>query len=163
MRGLLFAICALSTAHVAPAIAQDDGWPEGSAMHTGGLEVKRRDAATAVLARLEKRLLALISEQDPSSNSIPRNERLIAALKAQQAAWARYRVDECELAGALTGSGGSWPSTYAVRCEANLTELRVRRTRSAIRCVERITPSKRRPDESQCLYQLMPLAVPLRP
>lgn len=163
MRGLLLAIGALSTALVAPAMAQDDGWPEGSAMHTGGLEVKRRDASAAILARMEKRLLAVISTPDPSPNPIPPDERLIAALKAQQAAWTRYRANECELAGALTGSGGSWPSTYAVRCEANLTELRVRRTRAAVRCLERMPPSKRRFDGNSCLYQLMPLAVPLRP
>jgi uncharacterized protein YecT (DUF1311 family) len=162
MRSALIAI-ALSTAFVVPAAAQDDGWPEGSAMHTGGLEVKRRDAAAAILAKTDRRLLEIVSAADPAPNPIEPDERLLAALKGQQTAWTRYRAEECELAGALTGSGGSWPSTYAVRCEANLTELRVRRTRSAIRCLERMPSSKRRLDGSECLYQLMPLAVPLRP
>ncbi len=163
MRGLRPAICALWMALAAPAAAQDDGWPEGSAMHTGGLEAKRRDAAASNLAQLEARLLALLAAPDPSPRPIPPDERLIAALKAQQAAWTRYRADECELAGALTGAGGSWPSTYAVRCEANLTELRVRRTRSAIGCLEGLPPAKRRLGGNQCLYQLMPLAASLRP
>jgi uncharacterized protein YecT (DUF1311 family) len=119
--------------------------------------------AGATLAKLEGQLLKLVSQADASSNALPPDERVISALKAQQAAWRRYRSDECELAGALTGAGGSWPSTYAVRCEANLTELRVRRTRSAIRCVMALPLSKRRLDQSRCLYQLLPLAVPLRP
>jgi uncharacterized protein YecT (DUF1311 family) len=163
MRGAGFAICALWIALATPAAAQDQEWPEGSAMHTGGLEVKRRDMAAATLAKLEAELLRQLSEADLSPDAIRPDERLIAALKTQQAAWTRYRDDECGLAGALTGAGGSWPSTYAVRCEANLTELRVRRTRSAIGCMKAIPPSKRALDQSRCLYQLLPLAVPLRP
>jgi hypothetical protein len=105
----------------------------------------------------------LVSEAPVASPDIPPDELLIEALKTQEVAWKRYLPDECSLVGALTGSGGSWPSTYAVRCEANLMEMRVRRTREAIRCIERMPPAKRRSGQGECLYQLAPLAVPLRP
>ena len=162
MRGLLLTTCALALA-AAPATAQEESWPEGSAMHTGGLEVKRRNAASAVLEALNGRLLTLVTEARTQSPPIPPDGRLIKALEAQQAAWKRYVGDECELVGSLSGSGGSWPSAYAVRCEANLAELRVRRTRAAISCIEKMPPATRRLDQNRCLYQLAPLAVPLRP
>lgn len=145
------------------AIAQDHQWPEGSAMSVGGLENQRLSIASAELAKLDKRLLTLVSEAQQTSPAIPPDELLIKALKVQQAAWRRYLPDECGLIGDLSGAGGSWPSTYAVRCEANLLEMRVRRTRASIRCLEKMTPAKRRLDQGGCLYQLAPLAVPLRP
>lgn len=162
MRGLLLTMCALALV-AAPAMAQEESWPEGSAMHTGGLEVKRRDAASAVLETLNGRLLTLVSEAKTQSPPLPPDGRLIKALEAQQTAWKRYVRDECELVGALSGSGGSWPSTYAVRCQANLAELRVRRARAAISCIEKMPPARRRLEQNRCLYQLATLAVPLSP
>jgi len=158
VRGLLVSIWALVLV-AAPAAAQDDGWPEGSAMHTAGLHVKRRDAAAAVQAKLDARLLKLLSEA--TFQGYP-DDRLITALKAQQAAWANYVPEECELIGAMTGAGGSWPTAYNLRCQANLAEQRVRRTRAAIRCVEASAPDKRMFEQSHCLAQLAPLALPLR-
>ena len=136
------------------ASAEDRTWPPGSAMHTAGLHVQRRDQAARTLKQLEQRLLPLASS--PSDGVGP-------ALTAQEAAWARYVREECSLVGALTGSGGSWPTAYTLQCQANLTELRVRRTRAAISCIERI-PTEQRPFlRARCLNQLTPLAVPLRP
>ncbi|MGR4862647.1 lysozyme inhibitor LprI family protein [Caulobacter sp. LARHSG274] len=154
-------ICLLSTA--ASAASQESEWPEGSAMRVGEVEVQRRDQAGDVLAREERKLLRLISRAGEASPQGHADTRLVAALKAQQLAWKRYVPGECEVAGSLTGAGGTWPSTYAVKCEANLTENRVLRTRAAIHCVEKIAPTSRWLDQNHCLYQLMPLAVPLRP
>jgi hypothetical protein len=145
------------------AVAQDDGWPEGSAMNVGGLENKRLASADALLARLDGRLVKLVAEARQASPAIPPDDLLIEALEVQEVAWRRYLPDECGLVGALTGAGGSWPSTYAVRCEANLVEMRVRRTRASIRCLEKLPPEKRRLDQGRCLYLLAPLAIPLRP
>ena len=163
MRSSLLVLCALALAVATPAAAQEQQWPEGSAMNVGGLEVKRRDQAAAALGRLERKLLQVLSTADRSSPPIAPDERLIAALKAQQAAWRRYVPDECEVVGSLTGAGGSWPSTYAVRCEANLMELRLRRTRAAIRCIEKLPAPSRQLEQNRCLHQLAPLAVPLKP
>jgi hypothetical protein len=111
---------------------------------------------------LEGQLLQLVST--PAGGSPPPPDPgVAAALKAQQLAWRHYVPAECEFSGALTGAFGSWPSTYAVRCEANLMENRVRRTRAAIDCIKAITPELRWSEQNRCLYQLTPLAVPLRP
>jgi len=160
MRGTILAACIAALVAALPAVAQDQEWPEGSAMHVGGLEAKRRDAAVATLAKLHRRLVTLIST---ATSSVPPDDRLIMAVQAQQVAWNSYVLDECELIGSLTGSGGSWPSTYSVRCHANLLELRIRRTNAAIRCVEKLPAATRQFEQNQCLYQLAPLAVPLRP
>ena len=123
-------------------------------MHTAGFHKDRLKQAARTLAALERRLLALAASPDDAVG---------AALTAQQAAWKRYVPDECQLTGALSGGGGSWPTSYNLMCQANLTELRVRRTRAAIGCIERI-PSELRPfRRNACLAQLTPLAVPLRP
>jgi uncharacterized protein YecT (DUF1311 family) len=132
-------------------------------MAVGEIHVQRRDQAKTTLAKLEKKLLRLLTSAGEESPQGQFDQRLVSALTAQQMAWKRYVPDECEVAGSLTGAGGTWPSTYAVACEANLMETRVRRTRAAIRCVEKIDPPSRWLDQNHCLYQLMPLAVPLKP
>jgi hypothetical protein len=163
MRGTILATVTIALMVATPAAAQEGGWPEGSAMNVGGLKNKRLEFANATLAKLSRGLLMLVSAAQQTSPTIPPDDLLIKALKVQEVAWKRYLPDECALVGTLTGAGGSWPSTYAVRCEANLVEMRVRHTRAAIRCIERMPPAKRRLDQGECLYQLVPLAVPLRP
>jgi len=79
------------------------------------------------------------------------------ALKSQQVAWALYRNGECELIGSPTGAGGSWPSTWAAQCVANHTELRLRRIRSAMACIQKIPDDKRFFELNRCLQQLAPL------
>jgi uncharacterized protein YecT (DUF1311 family) len=155
-------VCAWVPPIAASAASQENDWPAGSAMQVGGLEVHRRDQAEATLGKLEGQLLQLISTPAGGSSPTP-YPGLAAALKAQQLAWRRYVPAECEFSGALTGAFGSWPSTYAVRCEANLMENRVRRTRAAIHCIKAITPEARWPEQNRCLFQLAPLTVPLRP
>jgi uncharacterized protein YecT (DUF1311 family) len=130
-------------------------WPEGSSMHTGLLLVQQQNAAEKVLASKHEELIKLVTSS--SSEEIQVDERLVAALKTQQAAWLKYRTEECELVGSLTGAGGTWPSTYANRCEMNHTDQRLRRVRSAIRCIERIPNEKRFFEQNNCLQQLAPL------
>jgi uncharacterized protein YecT (DUF1311 family) len=104
----------------------------------------------AALRRKFKALMALVA---PAAD-----ERLQKALVAQEAAWLTYRREECELTGSLTGAQGSWPSTYAIRCESNLTDQRLRRVISATRCVARLPEGDRFVYMSDCLQQLAPLA-----
>lgn len=124
-------------------------------MHTGLLLVQQQKAAERLLTRKHGELIKLVSSA--SSGGIGADERLLAALTTQQAAWLKYRTEECELTGSLTGAGGTWPSTYANRCEANHTDLRLRRVRSAIRCIEKIPYEKRIFEQNNCLQQLAPL------
>lgn len=130
-------------------------WPEGSAMHTGLLLIQQRQAVDKLLAGKHAELVKLVSSS--SSAGIPVDGRLLAALKTQQVAWLKYRSEECELIGSLTGAGGTWPSTYAIKCEVNHSGQRLRRVRSAIRCIENIPLEKRSFEQNNCLQQLAPL------
>jgi uncharacterized protein YecT (DUF1311 family) len=130
-------------------------WPEGSAMHTGLLLVQQRHAVEKRLVKKHDELMKVVSSS--SSVEIKVDERLIAALQTQQAAWLKYRDEECELIGSLTGAGGTWPSTYANTCMLSHTELRLRRVRSAIRCIKKIPSEKRLFEQNNCLQQLAPL------
>jgi uncharacterized protein YecT (DUF1311 family) len=133
-------------------------WPEGSSMHTGLLLVEKQKTVQKVLEAKHEQLVKLVSATASSDAKFHTDERLVEALKTQQSAWLKYRTDECELIGSLTGAGGTWPSTYANRCEVNLTEQRLRRVRSAIRCIEKIPTGKRLYEQNNCLQQLAPLA-----
>jgi uncharacterized protein YecT (DUF1311 family) len=124
-------------------------------MHTGLLLVQQRQQMGRRLASKHEELVKLVASS--ASGEIHTDERLLAALKTQQTAWLRYRAAECELVGSLTGAGGTWPSTYANQCEVNHTEQRLRRVRSAIRCIRKIPSEKRLFEQNTCLQQFAPL------
>jgi len=130
-------------------------WPEGSAMHTGLMLVQRQRAAETVLQKVHNELISLVASS--ASGEVKPDERLLAALRTQQVAWLKYRTEECELIGALTGAGGSWQSTYANRCEVNHTEQRRRRLQSAMQCIKKIPLQDRLFEQHNCLQQLAPL------
>ena len=160
MRNTLFSVLLLASiplTAVAEVTCTDrpECWPEGSSMRTGLMLVARQNAVQACLEGRHEELVKLVSSS--ASGESRTDERLLAALKTQQAAWLKYRTDECELIGSLTGAGGTWPSTYANRCEVNHTEQRLRRVRSTIRCIEKIPNEKRLLEQNNCLRQLAPL------
>jgi uncharacterized protein YecT (DUF1311 family) len=150
----LLSIPILALAEV-ECIDRPECWPDGSSMHTGLLLMQKQNAAEKLLASKHEELINLVSSS--STEEIGVGERLLAALKTQQAAWLKYRTEECELVGSLTGAGGTWPSTYANKCEVNHTDQRLRRVRSAIRCIEKIPNEKRFFQQNNCLQQLAPL------
>lgn len=160
MRKLLLSVFLLAlTSHLAFAEVEctdrPECWPEGSSMHTGLLLVQQQQQTEKLLASKHEELVKLVASS--STEKVRVDERLLAALKTQQAAWLKYRTEECELIGSLTGAGGTWPSTYANKCEVNHTDQRLRRVRSAIRCIEKIPNEKRLFEQNNCLQQLAPL------
>ena len=130
-------------------------WPAGSSMHTGLLLVQKQKQIEKLLASKHDELVKLVASA--SASGISENERLLAALRTQQVAWLKYRTEECELVGSLTGTGGTWPSTYVNGCEVNHSEQRLRRVRSAIQCIQKIPAEKRLFEQNNCLQQLAPL------
>jgi uncharacterized protein YecT (DUF1311 family) len=130
-------------------------WPEESSMHTGLLLLQKKQKKERLLAIKYDELTRLVASS--VSGEAHADERLLAALRNQQEAWLKYRAEECELIGSLTGAGGTWPSTYANRCEVNHTEQRLRRVNSAIRCVQKIPSERRLVEQNICLQQLAPL------
>ncbi|MGY0798157.1 lysozyme inhibitor LprI family protein [Lysobacter sp. A286] len=141
---------------VAPVLAQDkrSDWPEGSSMHTGFLMAERRDAAEAQLEQQQARLMALVIG---SRTRFP-DQRLVSALQSQHAAWLVYRTAECELFGALTGAGGTWPTTHALGCDGQQTEQRVEEVAMAIACIEALPAEEREFSQNACLYPLAPIS-----
>lgn len=133
-------------------------WPEGSAMHTGLILAVGRQKSSAQMKSKHDELIALLSESPNHNGEKYSDSRVISALTAQQVSWEKYRSDECELIGSLTGAGGSWPSTYATRCNVNLIEERLRRITSATKCIKKIPLDKRWVEQAACLQQLAPLA-----
>jgi uncharacterized protein YecT (DUF1311 family) len=153
LSALLTLIAGLALAQNCPD--KPECWPEGSAMRTGMLAAKEQQTTERQLAIKHEELIKLVTASATATIAV--DERLLAALKTQQAAWLKYRDQECELIGSLTGAGGSWPSTYANKCEVNHTEQRLRRVRSAIACIEKIPSDQRMSDQNRCLQQLAPL------
>jgi|SRR5690348_3208409 len=127
-------------------------WPEGSAMNMGLTAVQQRDATQKELARAYTKLVALVS----STNEVL-GEEIAKPLQAAQDEWYKYSNAECSLVGALTGAGGSWPSTYTVQCELGLAYQRLRRVRSATRCINREIKVGYGLDWTNCLQQLAPI------
>lgn len=147
-----------STTVLAPALAQQldqkDYWPEGSSMHTGFLMAERRDAAEAQLAEKQAELMALVI----GNQARYPDQRLVSALESQHAAWLVYRTAECELFGALTGAGGTWPTTHALGCDGQQTEQRVEEVVAAIDCIESLPAEDREFGQNACLYRLAPIS-----
>ncbi|RYY01752.1 MAG: DUF1311 domain-containing protein [Gammaproteobacteria bacterium] len=133
-------------------------WPEGSAMNTGLTLVASLEKKSAQLESKHNELTALLSASPSYNGEKNPDSRVISALNALKISWIKYRSDECELIGSLTGAGGSWPSTYANRCEVNLTEERLNRISSSIKCIQKIPLEKRWMEQANCLQQLAPLA-----
>jgi uncharacterized protein YecT (DUF1311 family) len=129
-------------------------WPEGSAMRTAFELKDHLDRTEKTLTQKHQELLLLLSN---ASGAAKVDGRVITALKAQQDGWLKYRTEECELIGALSGAGGSWPTTHALRCEANHTDRRLRSVQSALACVAKVPKNSSGFDQHACLQQLAPL------
>ncbi|MDO9315884.1 MAG: lysozyme inhibitor LprI family protein [Burkholderiaceae bacterium] len=132
-------------------------WPEGSSMHTGLLAAQQQLKTEATLSRLHANLVELVASARMEGSDLEVNSRLINALKKQQLVWLKYRTEECEVIGSLTGAGGTWQSTYATRCDLALTEQRLKRVKSAIRCINRMPLESRYFEQGSCLQQLAQL------
>ena len=87
-----------------------------------------------------------------------KDERLIAALEAQQKSWLEYRRHECELVGTLSGAGGNWPSVYNLECQLDLADQRLGRVREVARCLDKLPAGKGFFEQHTCLERLTPLA-----
>lgn len=129
-----------------------DQWPEGSAMHTAYVFADRRDEAQARLEESQAQLVRLAAAHAP----VHIGNRASAAIEGEHATWLAYRDAACELYGALTGAGGTWPSTHALGCEADWTARRLDTVNAAVRCIEALPEETRDLDLPDCLTPLEP-------
>lgn len=143
----------LLLAPMASAQQAEPKWPGGSAMAGFKLYRENRDYFANLLEKKQGQLMARVTNKAYKFD----HTRLEAAVEAQHEAYLKYVVQECELVGALSGAGGVWPSTYAVKCEASLIERRYRRVSDAIACIDRLPADKQEFGQENCLYQIAQL------
>jgi hypothetical protein len=159
-RFIAFSIFCFSFAAYA---SSDSEWPEGSAMAEGFRHGASLESKIKSLKKSHVELLHLLTTKYTYQGvEHDDGDGLIKTVEAQQKAWNSYIKSECELIGVLGGGASAWQGTRSIECEQNLATQRLSRLRAAVRCIKRIAPEKRYSGQQQCLYQLAPLAVPLK-
>jgi uncharacterized protein YecT (DUF1311 family) len=102
---------------------------------------------------------SLLQEQDDLLQRVAPTARdsgrMVAALKAQQAAWLQYRDSTCSLAGTLGGAAGSAASTRTLQCKAEWAEVQRTRLWTALDCIGQGTPAERAAELDRCLSALL--------
>ncbi len=134
-------VCAVAAAILLPALAG------------------AQQAAPPLPERVRALDASLIQEQDELLQRVApevRDQgRLVAALKAQQAAWLKYRDATCDLAAPLSGTGGSAASTFTLQCKAEWTEAQRMRLWTALDCIGQVPPADRAAELDRCLPALV--------
>ncbi|MBH0062398.1 MULTISPECIES: hypothetical protein [Pseudoalteromonas] len=133
------------------AFAQSaDGWPEGGAMHTGNTYNLEGN-------RYKTKISKMMDEIYPQLN----DDYQVDAVKAQIKAWEQYIDATCNVVGIATGAGGSWPSTYSVKCERSLSYDRYFATKNALKCVNRLSKEEfvGHSEKLNCLIQTLNIKI----
>lgn len=133
--------CAVAVAMLLPALA--------AAQETGPPLPERVRALDESLMQEQDELLQRVA---PAMRD---QGRLVAALKAQQAAWLRYRDATCSLSGTLGGVGDSAISTRTLQCKADWTEAQRMRLWTALDCIGQGAPADRAAELDRCLPGLV--------
>ena len=81
--------------------------------------------------------------------------RLVAALKAQQTAWLQYRDATCNLAGTVSGAGGSAAATRTLQCKAEWAEAQRTRLWAVLDCIGKGAPADLAAELDRCLPALV--------
>ena len=133
------------------AFAQStDDWPEGGAMHTGNIYNLEGN-------RYKTKISKMMDEIYPQLT----DDYQVDAVKAQIKAWEQYIDATCNVVGIATGAGGSWPSTYSVKCERSLSYDRYFATKNALKCVNRLSKEEfvGRSEKLNCLIQTLNIKI----
>ena len=125
---------------------KEEDWPVGSAMQVGLAHKKRTDVLNKAISARGAELIELI-EQDVEEPDAQIQE----ALNTEQLEWFRYRDASCELVGAATGAGGSWPSTYGAECRVIISQRRLALLEACITELREMEPKNRRWQVEKCI------------
>ena len=79
--------------------------------------------------------------------------RLVAALKAQQAAWLQHRDATCALTGLLGSPSAA--ATRSLQCKAEWAEAQRMRLWTALDCIGQAAPAERAAELERCLPPLV--------
>lgn len=80
-------------------------------------------------------------------------EHLSDLFKKRNDSWKEYVETTCNTIGIMTGSGGSWPSYYTLKCENNMADQRLFTLTNTSMCINRHIRNKEKYDIAACLYQ----------
>lgn len=156
----LLALAALAL--VAPALAAQEPdapcTPAGSALCVGESLASTLLTLDARLDRRHAALVRLVRGDDATDDDV----RITRAVEALHPEWRRLRGADCELHGALTRAGGTWPTTWATDCEVAATRTRLATVDATIRCIEALPPARRADDRFDCLARLRLLTAATR-
>ncbi len=145
----LAATALITLATCAHAQGARDDWPEGTAMHTLYVVGDELEAARSALADARDRLLtALDGDVDEPSP-------LARAVTSQHESWLAYRNADCELAGALTGAGGAWPSVHGISCRIEHITQRIKAVHAASICLRALPSNGADYERLECLQELV--------
>ncbi len=84
---------------------------------------------------------------------------LVAALKAQQAAWLQHRDAACALTG-LVGGVAAGAATRTMQCKAEWAEAQRMRLWTALDCIGQVPPAERAAEQERCLQALAASLAP---
>ena len=132
----------------------NEGWPDGSPMFTGNIYLERTKRSEVVLKQKFNSLIKLFSLYGTPQGD---DQRVIKALEMQQEAWSNFKGAECELVGSLTMAGGTWPSTYANKCEAVHTQKRIKVVTEAFECIQK--EKDKATGKYSCVHPLVALGL----
>jgi uncharacterized protein YecT (DUF1311 family) len=125
---------------------KEEDWPVGSAMQVGLAHNKRTDSLNKAISACGAELLELIGEDGGEPDA-----RIREALNTEQLEWFRYRDASCELVGAATGAGGSWPSTYGAECRVVISQRRLALLEACITELRQMEPQARQWEVAKCI------------
>ncbi|MBB1287545.1 hypothetical protein H5085_03095 [Pseudoalteromonas sp. SR43-6] len=129
------------------AFAQSaDAWPEGGAMHTGKIYNLEGNRYKIKISKMMDEIYPQLTDGYQ-----------VDAVKAQIKTWEQYIDATCNVVGIATGAGGSWPSTYSVKCERSLSYDRYFATKNALKCVNKLSEEEfvGRSEKLNCLIQTL--------
>lgn len=138
-------------------------WPEGSAMHTAYVLSEELEQLTPALQLQFEKLLRLLSNTQGSNGRPYFDSRILSGIELQQRGWKKYIEDECELVGALTGAGGTWPTTWALDCQVTQMKNRLLDVKKVTACIEKIPRETRWIDQDVCIRELITLSKNVNP
>ncbi len=128
--------------------AEKPHWPEGSAMHTGLNQKLTFDKKQEKMIEVSKKIQSKL-KRHKSHNG----EYLSELFQQHHDNWISYVDSTCMIVGVSTGSGGSWPSYYALVCKTNMTDQRLFKLTNTLKCINRHVKNKQNYEIPACLYQ----------
>ena len=137
----------------AEEIIQSGKWPKGSAMHEGAKKRIIHDNKFKKIDDLSEQISKNLIKGSQSRSHYYSGEYLAKLFNDHQKNWKSYVNSTCNLVGQSTGSGGAWPTYYAIKCKNNIADARIFQLTNSLNCIKKHIKNKVNQDIPNCLYQ----------